>query len=110
MKEVDGKQVILETLEKRIGNMAAELEPTEVAQLDNLVKQLTGEHCELATRLRGEMDKLQNAGHARDKFEADLESANGWVAAKLQQVTQVAGQLPLKSATVQQQIDDLKVR
>lgn len=108
MKEVEGKQVVLETIEKRISNMSSELEPSEVSDLDNIVKKLTSEHCELATRLRGEMDKLSNAAHAREKFEADIEAANGWIASKLQQLKQVVEFVPLRAATVNQQIEDLK--
>jgi len=109
MKEVEGKQVLLETLEKRIGNMATELEPSEVSQLDQLVKQLSGEHCELATKVKGEMDKLQNASHARNKFEVDVEGANTWLNGRLQNLMQEKSQLPLKAVAVQALIDDLKV-
>lgn len=109
MKEVDGKQVIIEALEKRIGNMATELEPPEVQQLESLLKNLSSEHCELTTRLRGEMDKIHNASQAREKFEGDVEGAQAWIRNKLEQVNKIGNYLPLKSTTVQQQINEYKV-
>lgn len=110
MKEVDGKQVVIESLEKRMGNMAAELEPPEVQALEILLRNLSSEHCELTTRLRGEMDKMNNAGQMREKFEADFLAAEDWIKKKLDQVNKIGNYLPLKAATVSHQILEYKVR
>lgn len=107
---MDGKQVVIESLEKRIGNLAPEIEPPEVQQLEVQLKSLSSEHCELTTRLRGEMDKLNNAGQIREKFETDLESVRGWIKNKFEQTSKSGNRLPLKSHLIQLQLAEYKVR
>lgn len=108
IKEVDGKQVVIELMDKRLSNLAAELEPKEVSQIETGLKALTKEHGDLTTGLKGELDKLHAAEMAREKFETSLDSIKNWIKNKSEQVSKIGSYIPLKSSDVQQQILESK--
>ncbi|KAK6636175.1 hypothetical protein RUM43_009828 [Polyplax serrata] len=108
VKEVDGKQVVIDSMDKRLNNLATELEPKEVGEIETALTSLTKEHCDLTTGLKGELDKLHNADSAREKFESDLETITNWMKNKYEQVNKIGAYAPLKSCDIQQQISENK--
>lgn len=104
LKEADGKQLIINTLEKRVGNMQNELETSEQQQLEADTRSLHGEQVELCAILREEISVASAAVDARRKLEADVEKARNWIKSKGNDLKKLSGYLPLKASKVQQDI------
>lgn len=104
LKEAEGKQMVIDTLEKRVGNMQNELESNEQQQLENETKALRGEQAELCTILTEGISSATAAADARRKFEGDLERAGAWIKSTSNNLKKLSGYLPLKSVKVEQDI------
>ncbi|XP_014483634.1 PREDICTED: nesprin-1 isoform X6 [Dinoponera quadriceps] len=104
LKEADGKQLIIDTLEKRVGNMQNELETSEQQQLEADTKALRSEQVELCGLLREEISITSAAAEARRKLEADIERARNWIKAKGNDLKKLSGYLPLRASKVEQDI------
>ncbi|EZA53954.1 Nesprin-1 [Ooceraea biroi] len=104
LKEADAKQLIIDTLEKRVGNMQNELESSEQQQLEADTKALRGEQVELCNILRDEISVANAAVDARRKLEADIERARNWIRSKSNDLKKLSGYLPLKASKVEQDI------
>ncbi|XP_020291842.1 nesprin-1 isoform X3 [Pseudomyrmex gracilis] len=104
LKEAEGKQLIIDTLEKRVGNMQNELETSEQQQLEADTKSLRGEQVELCTILREEISVASAAVDARRKLEADIEQARNWIKSKGNDLKKLSGYLPLKASKVEQDV------
>jgi len=97
LKEADGKQLIIDTLEKRVGNMQNELETSEQQQLEADTRSLRSEQVELCAILREEISVASAAADARRKLETDVEKARNWIKSK-------GRYLPLRASKVEQDI------
>lgn len=104
LKEAEGKQMVIDTLEKRVGNMQNELEANEQQQLENETKALRGEQSQLCTILTEGISSATAAADARRKFEGDLERARAWIKSKSNNLKKLSGYLPLKASKVEQDI------
>ncbi|XP_046474495.1 muscle-specific protein 300 kDa isoform X6 [Neodiprion pinetum] len=104
LKEAEGKQVLIGTLEKRVSNMQNELETSEQQQLESDSRALRGEQAELCSILREEISGTTAAADARRKLETDLERARLWIKAKSSDLKKLSGYLPLKAKKVEQDI------
>lgn len=104
LKEADGKQLIIDTLEKRVGNMQNELETSEQQQLEADTRSLRGEQVELCAILREEISVASAAADARRKLEADIEKARNWMRSKGNDLKKLSGYLPLRASKVEQDI------
>ncbi|KZC10894.1 Nesprin-1 [Dufourea novaeangliae] len=104
LKEAEGKQMVIDTLEKRVGNMQNELETNEQQQLENETKALRGEQAELCTILTEGISSATAAADARRKFEGELDRARAWIKSKSNNLKKLSGYLPLKAAKVEQDI------
>lgn len=104
LKEADGKQLIIDTLEKRVGNMQNELETSEQQQLETDTRALRGEQVELCAILRDEISAASAAVEARRKLEADIERARNWIRSKGNDLKKLSGYLPLRASQVEQDI------
>lgn len=96
--------MVIDTLEKRVGNMQNELESNEQQQLENETKALRGEQSQLCTILTEGISSATAAADARRKFEADLERARSWIKSKSNNLKKLSGYLPLKASKVEQDI------
>lgn len=96
--------MVIDTLEKRVGNMQNELESNEQQQLENETKALRGEQSQLCTILTEGISSATVAADARRKFEADLERARSWIKSKSNNLKKLSGYLPLKASKVEQDI------
>lgn len=104
LKEADGKQLIIDTLEKRVGNMQNELETSEQQQLEADTKSLHSEQVELCAILREEISVASAAADARRKLEADVEKVRNWIKSKGNDLKKLSGYLPLRASKVEQDI------
>lgn len=96
--------MVIDTLEKRVGNMQNELETNEQQQLENETKALRGEQSKLCTILTEGISSATAAADARRKFEGDLERARAWIKSKSNNLKKLSGYLPLKASKVEQDI------
>nr|CAD7429520.1 unnamed protein product [Timema monikensis] len=108
LKEVEGKEVLLETLERRANTMSTDLEPSEHQHLESALRNLNSEHTELLVRLKGEVTKVSLAGDARRELEGDVEAARAWLRGKKQDVVKLGGYLPLRAEEVDKEIHKYK--
>lgn len=104
LKEAEGKGVVIDSLEKRVGNMQNELESSEQQQLEADTKSLRTEQAELCSILREEISGATAAADARRKLEADLEKARLWIKSKNNDLKKLSGYLPLRAAKVERDI------
>lgn len=104
LKEADGKQLIIDTLEKRVGNMQNELETSEQQQLEADTRSLRGEQVELCAILREEISVASAAADARRKLETDIKKARNWIKSKGNDLKKLSGYLPLRASKVEQDI------
>jgi len=104
LKEADGKQLIIDTLEKRVGNMQNELEISEQQQLEADTRSLRSEQVELCAILREEISVASAAADARRKLETDVEKARNWIKSKGNDLKKLSGYLPLRASKVEQDI------
>ncbi|KAK2588097.1 hypothetical protein KPH14_004158 [Odynerus spinipes] len=104
LKEAEGKQMVVYTLEKRVGNMQNELETSEQQQLQDDTKALRRKHVELRTILHEEISSAVAAVNACHKFETDLEKARAWIKNKSNELKKLSAYLPLKASKVEQEI------
>jgi hypothetical protein len=107
---VEGKQVLLETLEKCVNSMQAELEPGEQQVLESGLKALASEQSELCSKLKSEIDSVAAGAEVRKKFEDDLEAVHAWLKAKNSEAKKFGGYLPLKAVAVEKEIQQYKVQ
>ncbi|KAJ9594434.1 hypothetical protein L9F63_014159, partial [Diploptera punctata] len=108
LKEAEGKQVVVDTLEKRVNNMQAELEPAEQQQLETGLKNLALEQNELCSKLKAEIDRVSSGVDYRKKFEAELEEIHAWLKAKSNETKKMGGYLPLRAMEVEKEIQQFK--
>ncbi|XP_075225316.1 muscle-specific protein 300 kDa isoform X2 [Lycorma delicatula] len=74
LKEAEGKQLLVESVDKRMSSLRSELEPSEIQQLEGgWLRLLESEVGELCAGLRGELSRVTAAGQERRDFE---EAAN----------------------------------
>lgn len=104
LKEADGKQLIIDTLEKRVVNMQNELETSEQQQLEADTRTLRGEQIELCAILREEISTVSVAVDTRRKLESDIEQARNWIRSKGNDLKKLSGYLPLRASKVEQDI------
>ncbi|XP_029680499.1 nesprin-1 isoform X2 [Formica exsecta] len=104
LKEADGKQLIIDTLEKRVVNMQNELETSEQQQLEADTRTLRGEQIELCAILREEISTVSIAVDTRRKLESDIEQARNWIRSKGNDLKKLSGYLPLRASKVEQDI------
>lgn len=97
--------MVIDTLEKRVGNMQNELESNEQQQLENETKALRGEQAQLCTILTEGISNAIAAADARRKFEGELEKARAWIKLKSNNLKKLSGYLPLKAVKVEQDIE-----
>ena len=109
LKEAEGKQVVVETLEKRVSNMQGELEPGEQQQLESGLKSLASEQSDLCSKLKAEIDRVATGVDYRKKFEAELEAIHAWLKAKNNEAKKLGGYLPLRAVAVEKEIQQYKV-
>ncbi|XP_059468655.1 muscle-specific protein 300 kDa isoform X2 [Neocloeon triangulifer] len=107
LKEAEGKEILLETLEKRVGSMQAELEPSEHSLLEGNLRSLALDHDELCALLRREMTKLAAAIEQRRKFEADVDKALAWIKTKDNEI-KPGGWTPLNTACIEKDLQTYK--
>lgn len=104
LKEADNKQLLKETLMKRIGNMTNELEPSEHNQLESSLKNLGTEQEQLVEKIKSEIDRVTAAANTRRNLESNLEKAKAWLKVKNAEVRKLSGYLPLQANQVEREI------
>lgn len=104
LKEAEAKQVLIDTLEKRVGNMQNELESSEQQQLESSTRALRGEQSELCSILREEISAKIAAVETRRKLENGIDKARTWIKSKSSDLKKLSGYLPLKASRVERDI------
>lgn len=107
-KDADVKQVLADTLERRVTNMQADLEPLEKSQLENDLRDINGKQKELLVLIGSETD-VANAAIQRIKtFDADVDKFKTWLRAKLSDLRKQPNTIPLQSKVVESDVQTAK--
>lgn len=104
LKETDGKKTVIDSLEKKVSNIQAELEPSEQMQLESELSELSSKQKQLATLIKQEIERLGTCAEDRKKLENDIEKAKNWLKAKLAEIKKLGGPVPLEAAKVEKEI------
>lgn len=79
LKQAEGKQPIIETLEKRLNNIQSELEPIEVLQLQTEIQNLKADEQKLKELLKAEIGSCGKEIQLRKAIDENLEKAEEWL-------------------------------
>lgn len=110
LKEAEGKQVLVESVDKRMSALHSELEPSEIQQLEGgWLRLLESEVAELCAALRGELDRVGNAAHDRKTFEDNLTNARNKLRTMASTDLDPAKEHPLTAAAIEKDLDHFKV-
>uniref|UniRef100_A0A2A4K817 Calponin-homology (CH) domain-containing protein n=1 Tax=Heliothis virescens TaxID=7102 RepID=A0A2A4K817_HELVI len=104
LKETDGKKTVIDSLEKKVSNIQAELEPSEQMQLESELSELSSKQKQLASLIKQEIERLGTCAEDRKKLENDIEKAKNWLKAKLAEIKKLGGPVPLEAAKVEKEI------
>ncbi|KAL4710682.1 hypothetical protein ACJJTC_003318, partial [Scirpophaga incertulas] len=104
LKDTDGKKTIIDSLEKKVSNIQAELEPSEQMQLESELSELSTKQKQLASLIKQELERLGTCTEDRKKLENDLEKARNWLKAKLAEIKKLGGPVPLEAVKVEKEI------
>lgn len=107
-KDSEAKQALAETLERRVVNMHNDLEPLEQTQLESELRNVAANQKQLANLLKSEISSVGEAAQARKKLETDIEKARSWLKSKLNELKKQSSHVPLKSATIEDEIQSNK--
>lgn len=104
LKDTDGKKTVIDSLEKKVSNIQAELEPSEQMQLESELSELSSKQKQLATLIKQEIERLGASTDDRKKLENDIEKAKNWLKTKLAEIKKLGGPVPLEAAKVEKEI------
>ncbi|CAG4999353.1 unnamed protein product, partial [Parnassius apollo] len=104
LKETDGKKTVIDSLEKKVSNIQAELEPSEQMQLESELSELSSKQKQLASLIKQEIERLSGCAEVRKKLENDVEKAKNWLKSKLAEIKKLGGPVPLEVAKVEKEI------
>lgn len=104
LKETDGKKTVIDSLEKKVSNIQAELEPSEQMQLESELSELASKQKQLASLIKQEIERLGGCTEDRKKLENDIEKAKNWLKAKLAEIKKLGGPVPLEAAKVEKEV------
>jgi len=107
---MESKQLLVDSLSKRVDGMKSELEPLELAGLEAALRSLDSEQEELRTELRSRTNALGAALEVRRLFEMGLEDAKAWLKGRSAEVERLGKGSPLTAANVEKEIQQFKVR
>ncbi|CAG7726205.1 unnamed protein product [Allacma fusca] len=79
LRELDSKEIILSTLEKRLGTLHPELEDAEIQTAENELSKTTSELEKLKDRLKSQLSGLKDSIKIRRKFHDAIDNTNAWV-------------------------------
>lgn len=103
-KDADVKQVLVDTLKKRVTNIQSDLEPLEKSQLDNDLRDICCKQKELSDLIASEMDETSAAIQRLKSFETNADSFKAWLRTKLNEVRKQPNTIPLHSKAVEDEI------
>lgn len=107
-KDADVKQVLADTLERRVTNMQSDLEPLERSQFENDLRDIGGKQKELLDLISSETG-VTNAVLQRIKtFETDVEKFKAWLRTKLSDLRKQSNTIPLQSKDVENEVQTAK--
>lgn len=108
IKDLDGQQVILSTLERRLNSIRPELEVKEIKDAEDELTAVIGHHSALSDELRRTTLGLNDALISRRKFLEDTERVKGWTG-RLSNDLVESSTHPLHAVDVEREINELKV-
>lgn len=107
-KDADVKQVLADTLERRVTNMQSDLEPLEKSQLENDLRDINGKQKELLDLIASETDVTNAALQHIKTFDSDVEKFKTWLRTKLSDLRKQSNTVPLPSKVVENDVQTAK--
>ncbi|XP_031632357.1 nesprin-1 isoform X5 [Contarinia nasturtii] len=108
-KDADVKQVLADTLKRRVTNIQSDLESLEKSQLDNELRDICSKHKKLTDVIVSEMDVTSAAIQRLKSFETDVEKFKTWLRTKLVETRKQPNTVPFHSKAVEDDIQIAKV-
>lgn len=108
IKESEGKQVLIDTLDKKLLNIKEELEPNEYIYLESRFRKTIEDQNELNKLLKEETDKFQVAIQTRKNFDNDEEKLKNLLKNKITSILKINDYSPLTSSDVENDIQKAK--
>lgn len=107
-KDADVKQVLADTLERRVANMHSDLEPLEKSQLESDLREIGIKQKELSELLAAEIDGTSGAVQRLKSFETDVDKFKAWLRTKFAEIRKQSPTTPLHSKAVESEIQAAK--
>lgn len=107
-KDADVKQVLADTLERRVANMQSDLEPLEKSQLESDLREIGIKQKELTDLLASETDGASAALQRLKSFESDVDKFKAWLRTKFADIRKQPTTIPLPSKAVESEIQTAK--
>lgn len=107
-KDADVKQVLADTIERRVANMHGDLEPLEKSQLESDLREIGLKQKELHGVLAAEIDGTTGALQRLKSYETDVEKFKAWLRTKMAEVRKQSPTIPLQSKAVDVEIQAAK--
>lgn len=104
LKEADAKKTVIDSLEKKVSNIQADLEPSEQTQLESELSELGSKQKQLVTLIKQEIERLGTSTEERKKLENDTEKARNWLKTKVAEIKKLGGPVPLEAAKLEKEI------
>ena len=100
LRELDSKEIIVSTLERRLGTLQPELEDAQTSQAQKELQATTNALEGLKERLKGQLGALKDGIKIRRKFHDTIDNTNSWVNRMFKELI-LSSTTPLASSKVQ---------
>lgn len=107
-KDADVKQVLADTLERRVTNMQSDLEPLEKSQFENDLRDIRDKQKELLDLVSSETGTTNAALQRIKTFETDVDKFKAWLRTKLSDLRKQSNTIPLQSKDVENEVQTSK--
>lgn len=108
-KDADVKQVLADTLERRVATLKSDLEPLEKSQFDSDLLDIRNNQKQLSDLIISEMNKTTDALQQLKSFESDVDKYKAWLRTKLVEIKKKPSTIPLTSTAVESEIQAVKI-
>jgi len=108
LKDIEGKSLVLESLDNKISAMDINLEGEESQTLMSKLKFLNKEHDRLTVTAQAQLRSIQENSEIQMKFEHDLGEVQNWLKVKMIELSKSRDHDPLKAYDIEKKITRLK--
>ncbi|XP_067130355.1 LOW QUALITY PROTEIN: muscle-specific protein 300 kDa-like [Centruroides vittatus] len=108
-REVENKEVVIHSFEKRVEALLPDLETSEAEKLQDQLKKLKSKFDELCKAVSVEINRLNNLLEKSYEFEKDVSSVKSWLQDKEQEVNRIEP-APGKMEVIEKSIENCQIK